>query len=478
MNREATINAIIAAQMIGSRIRQNQIVNFFPDDGDYSRDKYAQHIEFFSLGVDCRIRCFMAANRTGKTIGGGYETALHLTGLYPDWWKGHRFDSSVEWWAAGDTNETVRDIVQRKLLGKREAIGEGLIPGRLLGTPVYRQNSNGAVDTVKVQHVSGRWSVLGFKSYEQGRKSFQGTEKHGIWLDEESNAGIREECLTRLMTTKGLLIETFTPLQGISEIVKQYLPEGFTGERVIRHGSMGLVMAGWDDVPHLDDETKAILESQYLPHTKDARMRGIPSLGSGAIYPVAESEIVVDDFEVPGHWLRCYAMDVGWKRTAAIWGAWNPDTDCLYLYSEYYRGQAEPSIHADAIRARKVPVGVIDPASRGRGQNDGSILLQQYRDLGLTLYPADNGIESGLLAVWQRLSTGRLKVFRSLQNWLQEYRMYRRDEQGRIVKENDHLMDATKYLVLSGKQLARPFVQQQDQDYDYLYRQADGGWMV
>ena len=212
-----------------------------------------------------------------------------------------------------------------------------------------------------------------------------------------------------------------------------------------------VVFQGWDDTPHLSKEAKDTLIASYGPHERDARTKGIPSLGSGAIYPVPESEIVCKPFDVPAYWPRGYGMDVGWNRTAAVWGAHDRDTDVVYLYSEHYRGNAEPSIHADAIRSRGAWMhGVIDPASRSRGQRDGEQLLASYLELGLQLSLADNGRESGLLEVWQRLSTGRLRIFDNLQNWLMEYRLYRRDDKGAVVKERDHLMDATRYLVVSG----------------------------
>lgn len=212
------------------------------------------------------------------------------------------------------------------------------------------------------------------------------------------------------------------------------------------------VQAEWDDVPHLTKEQKDRLWASIPPYQRDARSKGIPALGSGAIYPVPESDIVCEPFEVPKHWPRCYALDVGWNRTASLWGAWDRnENDIVYLTSEYYRGQAEPSIHAAAIKARGIWVpGVIDPASRGRSQNDGTQLLADYVALGLDLEPARNAVEAGIYAVWERLSTGRLKVFKTLQNWLAEYRIYRRDDKGRIVKQNDHLMDDTRYLILSG----------------------------
>lgn len=212
----------------------------------------------------------------------------------------------------------------------------------------------------------------------------------------------------------------------------------------------------WDDVPHLTTEAKAELWASIPPYQRDARSKGVPQLGSGAIYPVPESEIVCDPFAIPSYWPRSYGMDVGWNRTAAVFQAIDLETDTVYLYAEYYRGQAEPSIHADGIRAKAGDwmMGVIDPASRGRSQKDGQQLFTIYQELGLRLSIAQNGVESGLFEVWQRLSTGRLKVFKTLQNWLGEYRLYRRDEKGAVVKSNDHLMDTTRYLIVSGLPLA------------------------
>lgn len=214
--------------------------------------------------------------------------------------------------------------------------------------------------------------------------------------------------------------------------------------------------AGWDDCPHLDDRTKADLLESTQPYLRDARSKGIPSLGAGAIYPVEESVFLVDPFPIPAYWPRCYSLDVGWKRTAALWAAHDREQDVAYLYAEHYRGQAEPSIHASAIKARGAWIpGVIDPAARGRSQTDGEQLIVIYRALGLDLTPADNAVEAGIQDVWERLSTGKLKVFRTLANWRAEHRFYRRDEKGRIVKENDHLMDDTRYICRSGLKRAR-----------------------
>lgn len=217
-----------------------------------------------------------------------------------------------------------------------------------------------------------------------------------------------------------------------------------------------LVQAGWQDAPHLDEKTKAELLASTPPHLRDARSKGIPSLGAGAIYPIVKEDVEVKPFQIPDYWPRAYAMDVGWNRTAVIWGAWDPSDDVLYIYAEYYRGQAEPAIHASAVKARGEWIkGVIDPASRGRTQTDGEQILAMYKQAGLALTVADNSVEAGLYDCWQGLSTGKIKVFSILGNFWSEYLMYRRDENGKIVKKFDHLMDAFRYLRRSGRKVAQ-----------------------
>lgn len=211
--------------LMGGLIENGQVI--------HSRDKYKRHLEFFAAGEQYRERCFMAGNRVGKSFsGGGYEVACHLTGLYPEWWEGRRFDQPISAWAAGDTYETTRDIIQLTLLGevshdgsRKIMDGRGVIPGDTLAAPTWRSGVQGLVDTIPVKHVSGGWSQLGLKSYDQGRKAFQGTGRHVIWLDEEPPLDVYNECLIRTATLGGMVLLTFTPLSGLSEVVLSFLPK-------------------------------------------------------------------------------------------------------------------------------------------------------------------------------------------------------------------------------------------------------------
>jgi len=431
------------------RRKYNKIDSYFPDEGPLRREMYVKHMEFFAAGSTHRERTAMAANRIGKTEGmGGYEVVLHCTGKYPDWWKGRRFKKAGNWLVAGETSKLVRDSIQLKLLGPLHDKGTGLIRLDDLIDTTPKQGIPKAVDEIYIRHVSGGQSVIQFQSYDQGREVFQATERDGVWFDEEPPLDIYAEGLIRTATTDGMVISTFTPLKGMSETVMSLQEKETNGVGVI-------ITATWDDCPHLSEKQKSELWASLPPHQRDARTKGVPALGSGAIYPVSEELIVVDDFAIPEHWKRAYGMDVGWNNTAALWGAYDPDSDTLYITNEYKRGQAEPPSHAASIKAPGdwIP-GTIDPASVGSNQRDGENLMDEYRKLGLNLTKADNSVEAGLFDVYERMVTGRLKIFKSCGKTLTEYRLYRRDEKGKIVKDFDHLMDCMRYLVRTGISIA------------------------
>lgn len=472
------IEAIKIKTELANRVKYNQIKQYFPEKGPLRRDLYKKHMAFFKAGATYTERCCLAANRIGKTESmGGYEVTMHLTGLYPDWWEGRRFKNPTSGWAAGDTSQTVRDILQFKLLGKIDDIGSGLIPKHLIvGSPTKKVGVPEAIETIRVRHVSGGTSILGFKSYDQKRKAFQGTKKDFIWEDEEPPLLVHTECLLRLMDTSGgddtgLSICTYTPLEGISDTVMHFLPSG-DWANIKNTGAVFVMMADWWDVPHISEKQRDVLLASIPPFQRDARSKGIPQLGSGAIFPVPETDIMVDDFEIPVHWPKLYALDVGWNNTAVVWGALDRETGVAYIYSDYKRSEAEPAIHTEAIKARGDWIkGKIDPAARGRSQIDGVQLMQSYIDLGLNLDVAQNAVEAGLYKVWEALSTGRLKVFKSCSKWFEEFRIYRRDAKGKIVKVHDHIMDTTRYLYMSIEEAeVKPI------DEDQRRARSRGGW--
>lgn len=448
------------SQLRTGRTTPNLIDGLYPDEGEFRRELYPKHLEFFEKGDTERERAAIGGNRIGKSLGlGGFETTLHLTGNYPDWWKGRRFDGPISAWAAGDTSQTTRDIVQMTLLGPPGQWGTGLIPQ----DDILRITRKGggvpdAVESIQVRHrtngVEDGVSIVGLKSYDQGRRTFQGTFKHVVWLDEEPPWLVYEESLLRITDTSGstdggLIFGTFTPLMGMSDVVMYFL-----GGLDDSEGKPdAVVQIGMHDVPHISEEEREAILSKLPPHQRKAREYGIPTLGSGAIYPVDEEEITFDAFEYPPHWVQGYGFDVGWNNTAAVFCNYDRDQDIVRVIGEYKAGEKLPAVHASAIKARGewLP-GVIDPASKGISATDGERLVTLYKGEGLKLELGERQQrEAGLLECLNRFTTGRLLIARHCVKTLAELRIYRRDEKGKVVKTNDHLMDAMRYRVLDLK---------------------------
>jgi phage terminase large subunit-like protein len=191
---------------------------------------YPKHLEFFAAGAEHQERAFIAGNRTGKSFAVCYELACHLVGWYPDWWVGRRFGRPVVAWAAGEDAKAVRESLQETLVGRPGEVGTGLIPGDRIINTTARSGTPEAVDSVTVAHMQGT-SRLVFKTYDQGRESFQASKVDVVVLDEEPPQPIYSEALTRTMSTvpgerSGIVMAAFTPLRGLSAVVMSFMPGG------------------------------------------------------------------------------------------------------------------------------------------------------------------------------------------------------------------------------------------------------------
>lgn len=433
-------------------------------DGPLSIDKYPKHKLFFGLGSERRERVFLAANRAGKSTAGAFEVACHATGKYPKWWTGRRFDKPVEIWVAGKDKTTTRDTIQVALLGPLGSPGTGMIPAADIRRTASMQGVPSGVELAWVTHVSGGVSTIGFKSYDRGVDSFFGTARDVVWLDEECPEDVYGECLLRTMTTNGIMITTFTPKKGLTPLVLSLCrkadfieSERFIDmEEGITNPSRAVVMASWDDVPHLDADAKRQILEGTPAMLRDAVAKGIPTFGEGSVFPLGRTDIECDPFAIPQHYLRWYGMDVGWNFTAVVAFAQDPDSKQIWITDVYKGERSEPLIHAAAIKGRVKDwmVGAIDPGARQRSSQDGTQLLQIYRGLGLQIIPANNNVESGIGAVWELLSTGKLKVFKSCTAFFSEFMTYIY-ENGKIKKVNDHLMDAMRYGIMTMDKVAR-----------------------
>jgi phage terminase large subunit-like protein len=449
---------------------RRESTRLFPDFGPLRRELYPKHLQFFKLGATKPIRGFIAANRVGKTTAACLELSFHLTGEYPHWWEGKRFDGPIEAWAASIDWKDIREGIQAKLFGKETDIGSGIIPSWAIDPKqiTYVGNTNGAIDKALIRHKSGGWSELQFKTYKAGRDTFQAVSRHVILLDEDPiHFGIFSECVTRTATVDGIVMLSFTSIRGVTPLVMKFLPElgkppEIDGEEVesegddIDAGFLAAVICGWDDVPHLPEKMRKVLLSAYNEQEKKVRTTGWPGLSAGMVYPVEESEFVVQPFAIPKHWPRVCGLDPGWNRTAAVWLAIDPDTDTAYVTSEHYRSKVAPEVHARGILARGdwIPV-VSDNAKDLKGNS----IIDEYKALGLKkIVPAKkSGKDVRLMQTHSRLSSGRLKVFSTCPWWLWEFRQYRTNESGEIASDHDHLMNATEYAVESGIPIAEVF---------------------
>jgi phage terminase large subunit-like protein len=424
----------------GARLVSERLIELY--------EPYEKQAVFHALGVDHRERLLMAGNQLGKTYSAAAEVSYHLTGEYPEWWQGRRWKKATAGWAAGVTSEVTRDTCQRLLLGRPGQHGTGMIPKRhLLETSAARGIAD-AIDTVIVQHVNGGKSTLTFKSYEKGREKFQGETLDWVWFDEEPPYDIYMEGLTRTNATGGMTFVTFTPLQGMSQVVRLFYPRPDTGDRAI-------VQMTIDDAKHLSPEQRESIIASYPAHEREARTRGIPMLGSGRIFTVPESAFVVDSFSIPSEWPRIGGIDLGYDHpTAAVKLAWDRENDTVYVTNAYRVKQATILQHAAALKAwGDIPwAWPHDALSHDRGS--GETMAELYRKQGLDMLweraqfqDGGYGVEAGIAMIMDRLETGRLKVFSHLADWFEEYRLYHREE-GKVVKEYDDLMSATRYATM------------------------------
>lgn len=411
---------------------------------------YAKQQEFHAAGLTFRERLLMAGNQLGKTWSAGFETAMHMTGRYPDNWKGRVFDKPIAGWAAGVTTEVTRDSVQRVLCGRINALGTGAIPKDAIKEKSLKRGVADALDTLVILHggggdVQAGESLLGFKSYDQGREKFQAETLQLVWFDEEPDDDVYMEGLTRTNATNGLVYMTFTPLKGMTTTVKRFILDKPAGTHVT---NMTI-----NDAGHYTPEQRAAIIASYPAHERDARTKGIPSLGSGRIFPIDEESLKIEAFPIPPHWAQNGGMDFGWDHpSAGVRLAWDKDTDTIYVTDCHRQKEQTPQMFSLSLKEwpKWLPIAwPHDGLQHDKGS--GEQLAAQYKKTGLQMMPeratfpdGTNGVEAGLQDMLQRMQLKKFKVFSHLTEWFEEFRMYHRKD-GKVVKLADDLMAATRY---------------------------------
>ena len=429
---------------------------------------YPKQLEFHSAGADpgVKSRLLIAGNQLGKTLSASRETAMHATGKYPSWWPGVRFAKPTSGWAASETSQGTRDTVQRMLLGSPGIAGmqgTGAIPKEdIIDAKKATHGVADAIETIIVKHypfednknkLSDGTSKIVLKTYDQGRLRWQGDTLNYVWFDEEPPEDVYTEGVTRTNAIQGITFMTFTPLKGMSDVVRKYLVEKLAGLHVTT-----MTIA---DALHFTPEQAAAAVAAYPAHERDARARGIPILGEGRIFPFEDEMISEAPLQIPAHWPRGVGLDFGYAHPfAAVWMAWDRDTDTVHIYDAYRKKEGSPAVHSAVLRAKGNWIPVFWPHDGETRDTRGSGIThaQQYRDMGNNMYrerathaPAkgqkegDGGIslEAGLTLMFDRMQTSRLKVAKHLLAWFEELHMYHRKD-GLVVKEADDLMSATR----------------------------------
>jgi phage terminase large subunit-like protein len=465
MSDEELRELVLLTERLNYATETNRLADYVP---------YPKQREFHRIGAEVRERLFMASNQSGKTWAGAMEAAMHMTGRYPDWWDGYRFNRPTRGMCGSESVELTKKGVQRLLLGNPETPeqwGTGSIPKDALANTIRHQGVPNAVSGIVVKHVGGGESVCTMASYDQGRTKWQADTLDWVWFDEEPPEDVYNEGMTRTNISQGPLFTTFTPLKGMSQVVRRFYP------KTTAMPNTAVIHMTIDDALHYTAATRAAVIASYKEHERKARAMGLPALGSGLVFPVGEDEITVKPFPIPLHWVQLGGLDFGWDHPAgAIKIAWDRDADCIYVTHAFRKSQTTPVLFAPTVKpwgeqrnGNQPPTQWLPWAWPHDGlQHDkgsGEQLAKQYRDAGLMMLPmratfedGSSGLEAGITEMLDRMLTNRLKVFSHLADWFEEFRTYHRKE-GLIVKLADDLLSATRYAIMMRRHaivLAKP----------------------
>jgi len=459
------------------------------EDMKFNQLKYFRPFEhqlnFFSTGKHDR-RGILAANRIGKTVSTCFETACHLTGLYPEWWNGHRFTSPITCMVAGEGWSQVALVLQNELLGTQdvkitENLGTGAIPRSCIVVDTMRNDGANCIG-VEIKHTSGANSYLLFANYTQEVRQLQGFKLNLAVFDEQPPDDFFSEIVTRTATTQGKILCSFTPLKGLNGLVSKFWnkEEGYNYIRV-----------SWDDVPEYDPwgqpfllkETRRQLERDYLPHEREARIAGKPVMGKGAVFQLADWTAVTYktgevDFNRMPNIQRVIALDLGLvnDKTVISLMYWEPNERTAYLHRQIVIQGVEEAVPTQYVNHLLRPevfgtpiVLPADASTKGRYTMSSSSIRELFESYGLNVYehaimnpPDQNGKQTnhksyGINQMRQMFEMGTFYVNENCSNFLTEAQNYFVDEKGRF-SDPDDCIDSCRYAIMAVLQgIAEPW---------------------
>jgi phage terminase large subunit-like protein len=430
---------------------------------------YDWQLEFVAATAKFHECCLCAANQIGKTYLGTDIDAMHLLGEYPDDWEGHRFDFAPMCWGLGYSMEKTRDLLQKALFGEiiNQEFTGGLVPKNKILSYQSASGTPNAARTVRVKHKHGT-SIMQFWSYTQGQHAIMGDVVDWVHVDEEpKDQTIRPQLLTRTINGDnrkgGRIIYTFTPENGRTELVLKFMDDPSPSQFFMKKG--------WSDAPHMTAEKCERLLAQFPAHQRDMRSKGEPMLGHGRIYDIAEEFITCDILrDIPKHWYVINGMDFGWDHPQAHVRLYiDRDADVVYL-AKAWKGRQVSANDAYGIVKEWGPAPVAwphDGLQHEKGRDDAVQQKQHYAKAGFKMladhacWPEVNGekggnsVEQGIYEIAERMRLGKFKVFNGSVDFLNEFRQYHRDENGKIVKTNDDILDAVRYAYMMRRYASR-----------------------
>lgn len=425
-------------------------------------ESYPWQHEFMSatrIYFEC---CLCAGNQIGKTYVGTLIDAMHLLGEYPEDWTGHRFEFAPLCWGLGYSMEKTRDLLQKALFGDlvNGAFTGGLVPKERIISYQSATGTPNAARTVKVKHRLGV-STMQFWSYTQGQHAIMGDVVDHVHVDEEPrDPTIRPQLLTRTINGDkgkgGRIIYTFTPENGRTELVLKFMDDPSPTQFFMKKG--------WDDAPHMTQEKRERLLEQMPPHQREMRSKGEPMLGHGRIYDVSEEFITCEPlYTIPNHWYVIHGMDFGWDHPQAHVRLYEDrDNDMIYLAKAWKASRVSANDAWGVVKewGTAPTAWPHDGLQHEKGRDDAVQQKSHYQKAGFNMLPefatwpvvgdknGGNSVEQGLYELGERMRQGKFKVFSGLVDFFGEFRQYHRDENGKIVKTQDDLLDATRYAYM------------------------------
>ena len=372
-------------------------------------------------------------------------------------------------------------VLQAKLFGTsnwrlKSEIGTGMIPRELINAKSAVTPRGDKLDKINIKHISGGWSELYFRAYSQGREAAQGVEADVILIDEQPKDDFWSECLTRLATTKGHAICSFTPLEGRTGLVQELLdlkpaegsPSDHFGAKYKEENRWSMVRASWDDVTHIDSEDKLTIAKGYADYERDARTFGIPIAGHGAIFPHLTGLITYEprETQIRDTWPHLLGVDLGHgygrDPSAVVMTAWDEENDIIYVTDCKLAETNTTKEMARLITSvnHTVPVAWPNDANRSSMASH-STVADQLREFQVNLLgkpflnprgadgKRNNHKAPGIKEMNQRFTEGRLLISTECTELLKQLEEYAYDKAGKIQDGNDDIIDACRYAIMS-----------------------------